>query len=209
MVEDLAKCSDLVFLKEVIMDDDAKTTKAIGKWIEDGWKMDKKLHKHLVKNLADPTHQTRSITSHVYNIVNNKHAIVKGSRLTTYWASRLRRWLCYFIQTHKAQMTPSEEIYKKILASIKHIFGNHEFCTEQCPGRRKSAKAKAATDYAAKASSETVETDARKVRATAKASSDTIEIDVVDVPVDAKDMHQRPSLIVKDTDHDAAEVSPT
>ena len=48
MVEDLAKCSNLVFMQKIIMDDDATTMKAVGNWIDNGGKMDPNVHKYLV-----------------------------------------------------------------------------------------------------------------------------------------------------------------
>ena len=138
MVDDLVKCSDRVFLQNIIMDDDATTMKAVGHWVADGGKMDPKLHKHLVNKFADPTHRTRSINTHVYNIASRKHAIIKGSRLTNYWEARFRRGLSYYIQTHRALSSPSDLIFKNRFAPIEHIFGNHRFCTGQCPGKKRA-----------------------------------------------------------------------
>ena len=87
-----------------------------------------------------------------YNIVNKKHAIVKGSRLTNYWASRFRRGLCYYIQTHKSQESSTKIIFKGRIALVEHIFGNHEHCTAQCPGKRKAAR-----DHATKIASTAVQ----------------------------------------------------
>lgn len=51
MVEDLAKCTNLVFLQNIIINDDAT-----GNWKKNGGIIDPEIHKYVVNKFADSSH---------------------------------------------------------------------------------------------------------------------------------------------------------
>eukprot|EP00978_Attheya_sp_CCMP212_P037544 scaffold178112_cov22-Attheya_sp.AAC.1 len=58
------------------------------------------------------------------------------SRVTMHVAYRYKKALSYFIYGMIDANCDTSTFVANKLAPLEHIFGNHEFCTENCPGKR-------------------------------------------------------------------------
>jgi hypothetical protein len=83
--------------------------------------------------ISDLNHRIRSIGHHIFDLARAK---METSRLTMAVAYRYKKAVSYFIYGMIDLKCTAKQFIANKLAPLEHLFGNHEYCTEHCPGKK-------------------------------------------------------------------------
>lgn len=123
-VTHLHKCFDgKIYIKYIVADDDSTMRSLLKHHTEE--QKSGKLEREVIepKWLADPSHRTKVVAKPIYALANAPKA---KSLVTKLDAMRVKKYYGYFIK--QCRNLPFEEMKRRSLAPVEHLFNNHEFC---------------------------------------------------------------------------------
>jgi hypothetical protein len=83
--------------------------------------------------ISDLNYRIQTIGHIVFDLAR---ATMEKSRVIMHVAYHLKRALSYFINGMVQNKCDSKTFVVNTLGPLEHLFGNHKFCTEQCPGKK-------------------------------------------------------------------------
>jgi hypothetical protein len=121
-----------VFVEYICIDDDTTMMSHLRRK-SDGGNLPDTMPTNFPIRISDLNHRIRSIGHVVFDLARST---MENSRVTTFVAYRYKKALSYFVYGMINDNCTAQTFIANKLAPLEHIFGNHEFCTEQCPGKR-------------------------------------------------------------------------
>lgn len=127
-----------VFIEHIVADDDSTMRSLLQHKSENSKKGKLKKSVDVPKWLADPSHRTKVVAKPIYALA----AAPKSKSLVTKLdAMRIKKYYSYFIK--QCRDLPFEEMKRRSLAPVEHLFNNHEYCHESwCVHKKKEIEEK-------------------------------------------------------------------
>ena len=121
-----------VFVEYICIDDDTSMMSHLRRKC-DGGSLPDYMPLNFPFRVSDLNHRIRSIAGVVFDL-----ATINGdaSRVSRPVAYRYKKSLSYFIYGMIDSNCDTNTFLANKLAPLEHMFGNHEFCTDNCPGKR-------------------------------------------------------------------------
>jgi hypothetical protein len=132
MVKGIFESISNVFVEYICIDDDTCMMAHLRRKCDGGNLPDFMPFSYPIR-ISDLNHRIRSIGHHIFDLARAK---IDKSRLTMEVAYRYKKAVSYFIYGMISLKCTAKEFMANKLAPIEHLFGNHEYCTEHCPGKR-------------------------------------------------------------------------
>jgi hypothetical protein len=132
MVKGIFESIQNVFVEYICIDDDTCMMAHLRRKCDGGNLPDFMPFSYPIR-ISDLNHRIRSIGHHIFDLARAK---IDKSRLTMEVAYRYKKAVSYFIYGMISLKCTAKEFMANKLAPLEHLFGNHEYCTEHCPGKR-------------------------------------------------------------------------
>eukprot|EP00978_Attheya_sp_CCMP212_P044525 scaffold313226_cov24-Attheya_sp.AAC.1 len=136
MVKDVFNSEADVFVEFICIDDDTTMMSHLRPKSKGG-NLPDYMPLHFPIRISDLNHRIRSISHVVFELARSK---MENSRVTTFIAYRYKKALSYYIYGMIEGKSTAAYFITNKLAPLEHLFGNHAFCTENCPGKKAMLK---------------------------------------------------------------------
>eukprot|EP00978_Attheya_sp_CCMP212_P021465 scaffold62688_cov40-Attheya_sp.AAC.2 len=132
MVKGIFDCVHEAFIEFLCIDDDTAMMSHLRRK-SDGGNLTDYMPPYFPIRVSDLNPRIRTIGHVVFELARGTMA---NSRVTMHVAYRFKKAVSYFIYGMVDNKCDATTCIANKRAPLEHLFGNHEFCTEQCPGKK-------------------------------------------------------------------------